>query len=70
MSEPTIERTDAQHEASLQREIMRELYVKANGALADTKLLLQHEDTPRHRQLEHELTVLVDGLEKDLGVKR
>ena len=70
MNAPTAEHADAQHEASLQREIMRDLYVKANGALADAKLLLQREDTPRHRQLEHELTVLVDGLEKDLGVKR
>jgi len=70
MSEPTIERTDAQHEASLQREIMRNLYVKANGALADAKRLCKIDDTPRHRQLEHDLTVLVDGLERDLGVKR
>lgn len=70
MSEPTAERTDAQHEASIQREIMRGLYAKANDALRQAKELLERDDTPRHQQLRHELTVLVDGLAKDLEIKR
>jgi hypothetical protein len=70
MNAPIEEHADAQYDAAQQRERLREMYVKANGALDEAKALVEIEDTPRHRQLRHELTVLVDGLAKDLEVKR
>jgi hypothetical protein len=67
---PTAENADARHEAAIQRGRLREMYVHTKRALSEAQELMEHEDTPRHRQLVHELTVLVDGLKKDLEIKR
>jgi hypothetical protein len=67
MNAPDLQHADAQHDATKQ---LKRLCARANSALDDAKALAEIADTPRHRQRRHDLTVLVDGLAKDLEVKR
>ena len=70
MSAPTAEHADAQHDASIQAELLRNAYNKANDALGEAEMLRDRADTPEHRKLVHRLSVVVDELDRELGVKR